>query len=411
MCSPPQLCVLPKAASSQSRVVSLQNPRWSKPTRYLVCPETGFYEFTRIAAPSSTPRSWLIDGARGVVRKDAEDAERGPVEGTSEVFETHITKDGEVFVATPYDPLFLVLPALASDAGKKRMFLPRDDHIDKLGETSPHLPQILREGKTQALFEARMAAVCDTVEAGDESMYRLNKTKLLEELLSKAKKLSESGLPKSMEERFVAKPLEAPVLTRRSQPQPTTLTTEESGLEDSQTPATEKSESQASVTSVETTDSGTTQASVSTAATTPSAESSEEETIAAAMTPSAEVLSLQRLRVAFNFILSAYLPPSLASILKTNLAAADTKPDFAPLEEYLSKLAELKAELLASRAATDYSRKRGLDDIEDERAEKRRRKEEEEKRKKAGESRGVKQLKKVNVSGMKKMSDFFKKKT
>jgi hypothetical protein len=52
--------------------------------------------------------------------------------------------------------------------------------------------------------------------------------------------------------------------------------------------------------------------------------------------------------------------------------------------------------------------------IEDEdsetRAEKKRKKEEEEKRKKAGESRGVKNLKKVNVSGMKKMSDFFKKK-
>jgi hypothetical protein len=52
--------------------------------------------------------------------------------------------------------------------------------------------------------------------------------------------------------------------------------------------------------------------------------------------------------------------------------------------------------------------------IEDEdgetRAEKKRKREEEEKRKKAGESRGVKNLKKVNVNGMKKLSDFFKKK-
>ena len=51
------------------------------------------------------------------------------------------------------------------------------------------------------------------------------------------------------------------------------------------------------------------------------------------------------------------------------------------------------------------------DDDEDEsRAEKKRKKDEEEKRKKAGESRGVKNLKKVNTAGMKKMSDFFKKK-
>ena len=52
--------------------------------------------------------------------------------------------------------------------------------------------------------------------------------------------------------------------------------------------------------------------------------------------------------------------------------------------------------------------------IEDEdsetRAEKKRKKEEEEKRNKSGVSRGVKNLKKVNTSGMKKMSDFFKKK-
>ena len=39
-----------------------------------------------------------------------------------------------------------------------------------------------------------------------------------------------------------------------------------------------------------------------------------------------------------------------------------------------------------------------------------RKKDEEDKRQKAGESRGVKNLKKVNVTGMKKMSDFFKKK-
>jgi hypothetical protein len=35
--------------------------------------------------------------------------------------------------------------------------------------------------------------------------------------------------------------------------------------------------------------------------------------------------------------------------------------------------------------------------------------EEEEKRKKAGESLGVKRLKKANITGMKKLSEFFKK--
>jgi hypothetical protein len=57
---------------------------------------------------------------------------------------------------------------------------------------------------------------------------------------------------------------------------------------------------------------------------------------------------------------------------------------------------------------SDFSRKRGLDDEEVEaRADKKRKKEEEEKIKKAAESQAVRNLKKVNTTGMKKMSDFF----
>lgn len=47
------------------------------------------------------------------------------------------------------------------------------------------------------------------------------------------------------------------------------------------------------------------------------------------------------------------------------------------------------------------------DEAIESRAEKKRKKEEDEKRKKAGESRGVKDLKKVDTTGMKKLSDFF----
>ncbi|KAJ6166653.1 hypothetical protein N7470_002100 [Penicillium chermesinum] len=72
----------------------------------------------------------------------------------------------------------------------------------------------------------------------------------------------------------------------------------------------------------------------------------------------------------------------------------------------------MRAEALASRKMSDFTRKRGLDDEEVEaRAEKKRKKEEEEKKAKASESRSVKNLKKVNTTGMKKMSDFFKKKS
>jgi hypothetical protein len=72
----------------------------------------------------------------------------------------------------------------------------------------------------------------------------------------------------------------------------------------------------------------------------------------------------------------------------------------------------MRQEAVSMRSLGDFSRKRSIIEDEDSetRAEKKRKKEEEEKRNKAGVSRGVKNLKKVNTSGMKKMSDFFKKK-
>jgi hypothetical protein len=127
------------------------------------------------------------------------------------------------------------------------------------------------------------------------------------------------------------------------------------------------------------------------------------------MVASEEVLKLQRLRVAFNFIVSAYVFPAFGATLKAHFAK-HRSADFKPLEQYMAELAKLKAEVMATRAATENTRKRGLEEEDDERAEKRRRKEEEEQKKKAGVSKGVRDLKKVNTSGMKKLSEFFKKK-
>ena len=116
------------------------------------------------------------------------------------------------------------------------------------------------------------------------------------------------------------------------------------------------------------------------------------------------------MRVAFNFICSSYVAPPIADMLKGHLAKATDLVDFKPLDEYLERLTKLRQEAAAART-TDFSRKRPSDEEDDERAEKRRKKEAEEKAKKANISRGVKNLMKVNKSGMKKMSDFFKKKT
>ncbi|KAI1275517.1 ribonuclease H2, subunit B [Xylaria sp. FL0933] len=416
--NPPKIFILPKQATAEARIVSLLHPRYAKPTRYLVCPETGFYEFTRIAAPKTTPHSWLIQADNR--QPEQEGAAASPNEKNAS-FAAYVTSGAELFVATPIDPLFLVLPTLIDPSGKseKRRYISGDDHFDRIQEESPHLWEILRwgEGRVRSLLEARLGAVCETVEAGDERMFQFSEDKLLEEILSKARRMSTKPLPQSMEERFVVKPLEAPVLGVKREATITTsteATQDESSASDlaSGTPKL-KIEVSESSSSVSTTDSTSLASDAPTAATSiPASEESGEsqapaETLLPAMTASPEVISLQRLRTAFNFLCSSYVPSSLATLLRSKLSAHD----FAPLDTYLSELNRLKQEAAATRSAGDYSRKRVLDEEElAERAEKKRKKEEEDKRKKAGESRGVRNLKKVNTTGMKKMSDFFMKK-
>lgn len=420
--NPLKLFILPKKATKEARIVSLLNPRHSKPTRYLVCPETGIYEFIKVSAPKSAPRSWLIEcSATGTLEeKTGEDnAELG----------TYITKGADLFITTPIDPLFLVLPALAaSSKSDKRFFLSSDDHFDTILQASPHLSEILKYENVRRILESRMAACCETSQGNDELMFRFSEETLLNELISKAKKMADQPLPKSMEEKFVTKVLEAPMLGVKrgatlsmSQDQvETTTQTPESESEPSA--AAESSESQSSVSSSESTtagnisDASTAATSVTTTEETKTVvASSTTEVVAAAIQASEEVVRLQRLRTAFQFICGSYVAPTQAAVLKEMLLlAGDQKSpvvDFAPLDDYLAQIAKMRQDALAMRSMGDYARKRVLDDDEEaERAEKRRKKEEDEKRKKAGESRGVKNLKKVNTSGMKKMSDFFKKK-
>lgn len=118
-----------------------------------------------------------------------------------------------------------------------------------------------------------------------------------------------------------------------------------------------------------------------------------------------EVKDLLRLRTALSYITTCYIPPHISTTL--------TYPsiDFSPLDTHLKYLASLHEEARALRSLSDnITRKRGHDDDEaaEERAEKKRKKEEDEKRKKS-ESNATKQLKKVNTTGMKKMSSFFTK--
>jgi hypothetical protein len=403
--NPSVVLILPEKASPDARVVSLTNPRYSKPTRYLVCPQTGAYEFVKISQPKTTPRSWLIEAASNERTSASGDAEKD-----ARAFQTQTAKDADLFIATPIDPLFLALPSLVKQlSSSKRMFLSCEDHLDSISEDATHLRETLRWARWRELLEFRMAAGCDTVEAGDETMFRLSEEKLLGEVLAKAARMSEGGLPGSMEEKFVIKALEAPVLGRKATgAAPQLKTQESSGTNGAESGSDTQVESQSSVAT-----SATSASEASTAATSvaDNAEAAGAKDVASAIQASPEVVRLQRLRVAFSFICSSYVPPVLSAVLKKILAEGKgAGVDFKPLNDYVGQLTKLRQEAMMARSASDYSRKRALDEEDEDRREKRRKKEEEEKRKKAGESRGVRDLKKVNTSGMKKMSDFFTKK-
>lgn len=419
--NPPKLFVLPKDTSPTARIATLAHPRTSDPTRYFICPEKGFFEFTKIAAPKSQPRSWLLapneecadegsqptkNGKKEVAAKD-EGNEYTPSEG-------YITSSADLFLATPIDPLFLLLPALAGKSSKpreepKRLFLEADDYLDVLSSTSPHLKSLLGQESLRNKFTDRLDAVCDTVDAG-EIMYRLSEPKLIAILAEKCVAVVENGLPASMEDLLVSKALAVPLLSvTRGEDCPD----EELELADTESSATPKTGSAESQTPSSAADSSATPVSeASTTLTTPSPDAKPP------IVAPEGVPHLLRLRTAFQYLCSSYIPAALSTSLasKINTPAPDQTasfPDFTPLETHLAHLAKLRADTLASRSMNDFSRKRGFEDEEagETRAEKKRKKDEEEKVAKKNESRGVRDLKKVNVSGMKKMSDFFKKKT
>lgn len=402
---PPTIFILPKKATQDARIVNLPNPRNAKPSRYLVCPTTGIYEFTKISAPKSMPRSWLIE-SNGV--EDASD--------TSKTNNSHgqVASSADLYVATTIDPLFFVLPALVhTDSSRKaeekrRLFMTIYDHLDKLETEESHMSEILRWEGTRSLLESRMAAVCDTTDGGSDTMFRLNEKKLFAVILSKARNMCQGGLAPSMEEKFVTKALEAPVQvsSQRSSDSKQAKSSTEKGLGSGEsTPQTESADSQSTTATSQSDLSADSQAST---AATPVEDDGDG---VSAVKVSDGIVDLQRLRTAFSFISSRYLTSSLATQLSSSLADQTTSGiDFAPLDAYYTELAKLRAEAAASRAIGDYTKKRGLDAEEEEARAEKKRKLEEEKKKKASESRATKELKKVNTAGMMKLSAFFKKK-
>ena len=411
--NPARLFVLPTGISEEARIVPLNCPATNRTNQYFFCPAQGLYEFTRVSDAKSNPRSWLIAS-----RKDAEAcssiaASKAAIEADTTrpvgIHGGYISKNPDLYIATPIDELFIILPILAPEKvqlkeHQKKFFLTLDDHLDAAPGVSPYLSHVLRHPKARRRIELRMDCICDMVEAGEDRMYRLSTLKLADELRRKANAMVAAGLPASMEERFVTKALQAPVLSVKNDEYTVDPPQEESqtGTPVPDRATQDSSETSSTVTSLA--DSQTTSATSLTSISDSSAKTPP------APTASDEVVCLLRLRTALTFIMSSYIPPHLRRMLQALINSQKTV-DFTLLDTHLSYLAKLRAEAQALRSLSDnISRKRGLEDDEavEVRAEKKRKKEEEEKKKKM-ESRGLKDLKKADISGMKKLSNFFQK--
>lgn len=390
-----KVVIIPKNISADAKILSLRHPRDGNRKKFLFCPQHGLYEFTRTATSPVDPHSMIFSLA------DSTDAgQKTSVEEVDRFCDGWISKDAEMFIATKFNISFILVGILASRATttKKTLFQPLDDLLDASEIEDDSLEYIVKHGRQ--LVEDGMSSICDAVDAGDEKMYRYSEEKAQQMVSTKAGRVAQLGLPASLEDRFVTRTLASPVLSVKREDTIDSIEVTESPKPDENDSQTENLDSQST-----------------TASTTVSVVFSELSAASTATTACddtipANITSLQRLRVAQNFIISSYLPSSLAGRFRALMSEGSMAIQFKPLEDYLQRLATLKAEATASRSMADFNRKRGLDEEEAalDRAEKKKKLEEDEKRRKANESRGVRDLKKVNVSGMKKMSDFFTKK-
>ena len=415
---PVKLVLLPQSAGPDSRMCTLAHPSTSKASRYYWCPGGGLHEFQKVKAPRRAYRSWLLGpgaastptglGLHSASQPTAEQVNRKAqscvVPGVEALRKApkaapfgHTVKEADISIATAIDVLFFALPPLHTQTSNntKGLFLSVDDLFDTALESPIQLKYLLLQDALRQAVEKRIAAVCDDVDAGDEKMYRLNMDKLVLELVAKARRMSSSGLPRSMEANFVDKALEAPMIN---------LEREVSSISTAATetiPAPSASIGEKQLTLAKRGSNGS-DCSFHTNRTVPD------------HSPPRNVQDhfkdLLRLRTALSFIMSSYLTKALATAIQTILDSSSSPVDFKPLDEHLTYLGRLRAEALASCSLSNISRKRSMVDDEEAaeaKAEKRRKKEEDKNRQKAGLTRGIRELKKVDVTGMKKMSDFF----
>ena len=150
--------------SAGCRIARIAHPRTAQPFAVALAGGQHLLEVQKCQeSPVENPRSWLLTG--GIER---------------------VQQEGALFIATPLDPLFLLLPPLRSLRGgaaeirresSAGLFRPLSDLASEAGDeeavaaleaTALAMPDVL----------ARLRAVCDVNDKYDEPMLRLNDAKL-----------------------------------------------------------------------------------------------------------------------------------------------------------------------------------------------------------------------------------------
>lgn len=413
--NPPHITILPKDLSSNARIIILPNPATSTASRYLIDPtrQRG-YEFSRIAAPKKAYRSWLLASLRTEERRDVKSATKdSDVAGE----EGYVIEKPDLMIATPIDPLFLILPALSEefvqDAPTPQTYLSPTDYLMRLEEASPHFKQLNRDSNLEALFEGRIRTVCDSMDLGDgEVLYRLSIAKLTKLLVIKARKVVDDGtFPSSMEDNFVQQALAVPVASIRREQGDVSLAEKEEDRVLAEQRNQNEVESTGSESQQDSQTSNSSAQSVETAATSVSQDSQ----IASLRGVDDIDVGIQyflRIRTVLDYLLGSYIPRPLHSGIQAVLRSTESPIDLEGLERYLAHVAKLRSEAATLHSLSDnISRKRSNIDEDDaealERAEMKKRKKEEEELRKKNVSRGVKKLEKVDRTGMKNLSSFF----
>ena len=290
-----------------------------------------------------------------------------------------------------------LFPADAVDAIDR--FLPMEDLFEEITkEEEGDWGLVIRS----QVIEKRLVAVCESVDVGDEKAYKPSREKLMKILDGKCIRMAKGGLPATMEEEFVQKPLTRPmaeIMAEEAEQKEGAGSVKELEVRGIKRKEDGDGEREGG-------DRGAVAEGAGALSTPPCSQVAARPRLAEA---SQEVTDLLRIRVASEFISNNYLPISITEVFSNRLQKSH---DFTPLDNYLSELAKSRREATAMRS-DDFTLKRSYQDEEGvvDRKRKRKEAEEAEKKKKKSVSRATKELQKADTRGMAKMTAYFGRKT